>query len=230
MKRSDYVRMERRMLDQMDESDAAHGSKHVYRVLYLALDIAAHEPEADADVVIAACLLHDIARAEQAKDPSVDHARAGAEKARSLLLEEGFDAEFAQAVSDCVRTHRFRSDDPPVSLEAKILFDADKLDVSGAVGAARTLQYGTQFGEPLYTLDEAGRVCDGTGDAPDSFMREYRWKLQRIYGKFCTKRAEEIAASRRKAAQDYYDSVLRELQEDYEIGRAQLNGCLREPD
>ena len=89
MKRSDYVRMERRMLDQMDESDAAHGSKHVYRVLYLALDIAAHEPEADADVVIAACLLHDIARAEQAKDPSVDHARAGAEKARSLLLEEG---------------------------------------------------------------------------------------------------------------------------------------------
>ena len=135
MKRSDYVRMERRMLDRMDESDAAHGSKHVYRVLYLALDIAAHEPEADADVVIAACLLHDIARAEQAKDPSVDHARAGAEKARSLLLEEGFDAEFAQAVSDCVRTHRFRSDDPPVSLEAKILFDADKLDVSGAVGS-----------------------------------------------------------------------------------------------
>ena len=83
---------------------------------------------------------------------------------------------------------------------------------------------------PLYTLDEAGRVCDGTGDAPDSFMREYRWKLQRIYGKFCTKRAEEIAASRRKAAQDFYDSVLRELQEDYEIGQAQLSGCLREPD
>ena len=61
-------------------------------------------------------------------------------------------------------------------------------------------------------------------------MREYRWKLQRIYGKFCTKRAEEIAASRRKAAQDFYDSVLRELQEDYEIGQAQLSGCLSEPD
>ena len=176
----------------------------------------------------AACLLHDIARAEQAADPSVDHARAGAEKARAVLLNEGFAEDFAQAVSDCVRTHRFRSDDPPVSLEAKILFDADKLDVSGAVGVARTLQYGTQFGEPLYTLDAAGGVCDGAGNAPDSFMKEYCRKLKRLYGKFYTKRAEEIAASRRKAAQDFYDSVLRELHEDYEIGRAHLRGCLKD--
>lgn len=216
------------MLEQMDERDAAHGSKHVYRVLYLALDIAAHEPEADADVVVAACLLHDIARAEQARNPSVDHARVGAKKARAVLLDEGFAEVFAQAVSDCVRTHRFRSDDPPVSLEAKILFDADKLDVSGAVGAARTLQYGAQFGESLYTPDAAGGVCDGRGDAPDSFMKEYCRKLKPLYEKFYTKRAEEIAASRRKAAQDFYDSVLRELQEDYETGRARLSGCLED--
>ena len=95
---------------------------------------------------------------------------------------------------------------------------------------ARTLQYGAQYGEPLYTPDEVGGVCDDTGDAPDSFMKEYCRKLKHLYRKFYTKRTEEIAASRRKAAQDFYDSVLRELREDYEFGRAQLSRCLKDSD
>ena len=78
MKRSD-VRMERRMLDQMDESDAAHGSKHVYRVLYLALDIA-RTSRKRMRCRDCACLLHDIARAEQAKDPRSILCAGGAEK------------------------------------------------------------------------------------------------------------------------------------------------------
>ena len=112
--------------------DSAHDAEHVRRVLYLALEIAESEPSADRDVLIAACLLHDIGREEQFRDPSLCHAQVGAEKAYRFLLDHDFSEDFAAHVRDCIRTHRFRSGDPPATIEARILFDADKLDVTGA--------------------------------------------------------------------------------------------------
>ena len=70
--------------------DSAHDGEHVRRVLYLALEIAEAEPAADRDVLMAACLLHDIGREEQFQNPALCHARAGAEKAYRFLLEHGF--------------------------------------------------------------------------------------------------------------------------------------------
>ena len=118
-------------------SDAAHDKQHVYRVLYNAVEIAKTERGVNYDVLIAACLLHDIGRKEQFEDSSKDHAEVGAQKARAFLIERGADEATATAVADCIKTHRFRKDRAPQSVEAKILFDADKLDVTGAMGIAR---------------------------------------------------------------------------------------------
>lgn len=139
MTRETFALLEKYMLSCA--GDAAHDSEHVRRVLYLALEIAETEEGVDRDLLIAACLLHDVGRPEQFADPALCHARVGGEKARRFLLDHGFSQDFAARVGDCVRTHRYRSDDPPESLEAKILFDADKLDVTGAVGMARTFFY-----------------------------------------------------------------------------------------
>ena len=65
MDREQYERIERYMRKQMRMCDGAHDAEHVLRVLGVGLDIAAHEPDADVDVVIAACLLHDVWRREQ---------------------------------------------------------------------------------------------------------------------------------------------------------------------
>ncbi len=82
------------------------------------------------DILIAACLLHDIGRGEQYKNPSVCHAAVGGEMAYRFLTEKGFDKAFAEQVKQCICTHRYRKGNPPQSIEAKILFDADKLDAS----------------------------------------------------------------------------------------------------
>lgn len=55
-----YSLLENYMLSCMD--DSAHDKEHIYRVLYHAMEIAKTLQNVDYDVLIAACLLHDIGR------------------------------------------------------------------------------------------------------------------------------------------------------------------------
>ena len=148
MKKETYKMIEGYMLSCM--TDSAHDPEHIYRVLYSALQIAKTEENVDHDVLIVACLLHDIGRKEQFEDPALCHAEVGAKKAYQYLLNNGFSDDFAQKVRHCIITHRFRKSRQPETLEAKILFDADKLDVTGAMGIARTLMYKADMQEPIY--------------------------------------------------------------------------------
>ncbi len=205
--------------------DAAHDAEHVRRVLYLALEIAETEPSADGDVLIAACLLHDIGRAEQFANPALCHAQVGAEKAYRFLAANGFPEPFCAHVGDCIRTHRYRSDDPPASIEAKILYDADKLDVTGAVGMARTFFYAAHVGQPLYTLLPDGSISDGGAAEPEgvhSVLREYKVKLEGIYGRFLTPKGREMAQARKAAAASIYENILDEVRAPYAAGGAVL--------
>lgn len=206
--------------------DSAHDAEHIYRVLYNALEIAKTET-VDYDVLISACLLHDVGRKEQFEDPSLCHAEVGSEKARRFLLENGFAEAFAEAVSRCILTHRFRKSRPPESLEAKILFDADKLDVTGAVGVSRTLMYKGGLTEPLYHVLPDGTISDGSEDLGTSFFREYRFKLEKLYDRFYTARGTELADQRREAAAAFYESLYREVSEGYASGRETLRELLK---
>ena len=219
-----YALLEGYMLRCM--GDSAHDKEHVYRVLYTALDIAGSEREADREVLISACLLHDIGRREQFEDPRLDHAAVGAEKAQRFLTAHGFEEGMARRVAACIRTHRFRADRPPESLEARILFDADKLEATGALGIARTLLYTGRVGQPLYSLTPQGRVSDGAGEEAPSFFHEYRYKLEGLYGRFFTRRGEELARLRRQAAADFYQALLAETRLPYERGPALLRAAL----
>lgn len=207
-------------------ADSAHDSQHIYRVLFTALDIAQHEKDVNFDVLISACLLHDIGRKEQSENPKLCHAEVGAEKARKFLIENGFSREFAESVADCIRAHRFRSCAVPKKIEEKILFDADKLDAAGLMGIARSLLYEGKAGTPVYNVSGTFDVLDGTQDEPPSFFREYNFKLKNVYEGFYTQRAKEIAIARRPAAQDFYKELLFEARAAYS-GRNYLDDYIK---
>lgn len=221
MTKENYKKLEDYM--RLCASDGAHDAEHSLRVLFVAMEIAETEENVDEDVLIAACLLHDIGRVEQQEDPSVCHAAAGAEKAYRFLMAEGFGEDFATHVRDCIQTHRFRAGAVPASIEAKILFDADKVDTAGAFGIARTLMYkGGGRGEPLYSLLPDGTVSEGLEDASPSFFEEYHHKLEKLYTRFYTRRGEEIAYSRKSAAGAFYRALLAEARASRGAGRALL--------
>ncbi len=210
MNKEMYSKIEKYMHSCMN--DGAHDSQHIYRVLYFALDLAS-EFIVNMDVLIASSLLHDIGRDSQFKNPECDHAIVGANMAYNYLLGIGWAEGKATHVKACIETHRFRNNHPPESIEGKILFDADKLDVSGAIGIARTLAYTGIVSSPLYFVDENGVVLNGESEDKykPSFFKEYNWKLKHIYDTFFTNKAMRIAQWRQKASIDFYESMHNEV-------------------
>lgn len=55
-----------------------------------------------------------------------------------------------KAVAHAIAAHRFRTGPTPRSLEAKVLYDADKLDAIGAIGVARAFAYGGHKAQRLW--------------------------------------------------------------------------------
>lgn len=220
MKQALYREIENYMLKCM--SDSAHDKEHVYRVLYSALDIAKQEEDVDMEILIISSLLHDVGRQEQFKNPELCHAQVGSDKAYEYLMSQGFCEKTACKIRECILTHRYRSNNPPNSIEAKILFDADKLDVTGTIGIARTLVYKGIVSDPLYSVDKNGFVMDGSNDTEETFFQEYKFKLENIYDKFYTIRGSQIAEERKQSAIAFYNSMLKEIKDCYDNGKSQL--------
>ena len=220
MERERYSLIEDYMLSCME--DSAHGEDHIYRVLYNALEIAKTEQDVDYDVLICACLLHDIGRKEQFANPALCHAEIGGEKAYRFLMEHNFESAYAEHVKKCIVSHRFRKNSQPGSIEARILFDADKLEAAGAIGIARTLIYKGIVSDPLYSLLPDGTISNGENDTAPSFFHEYKYKLEKIYSGFYTERGKKLAKDRQAAAVAFYNALFKEVNSMYQSGQDEL--------
>lgn len=82
--------------------------------------------------------MHDIGRkAEMKSRGQFCHAEKGAELAGKILFKHKIDQDIIDNVTHCIISHRYRNQNIPKTIEAKVLFDADKLDSIGAVGIGR---------------------------------------------------------------------------------------------
>jgi uncharacterized protein len=190
----------------------AHGSHdwdHTERVLQLCLRIGRKE-KADLGVLRLAALLHDIGRAEEDRsNGKVCHGRAGAALARRVLERHGLDGATVGEVVHCVRTHRFRKKAVPRTLEARILFDADKLDSIGAVGVGRAFLFAGEIGARLHDKDvDVRRTKPYTRD--DTAYREYLVKLSKVKDRITTREGKRIAAERDRFMVAFFDRLNKE--------------------
>jgi uncharacterized protein len=200
----EYVRREM-------EAGGAHAFDHVERVLKLAVRLALEEG-ADLEVVRFAALLHDIERAREDKGEVDCHAVASAERARQLLLERGLSEEFARRVAECIRSHRFRKNEEPKSLEAKVLSDADKLDATGAVGIARAYLFGGRYGQRLWEEEpKKKRFYPGMNAEEYSPRTEYELKLSKLKDRMFTASGRRIAERRSRFMKLFFEELEREV-------------------
>jgi uncharacterized protein len=195
------------------DSDPVHDFDHILRVYKMAERLALAEG-ADLEIVRAAALLHD-AEGSHLADPAkrATHQLASADFAAEVLSAEGWEAERIAAVQHCIRAHRFRdTSEPPHTLEAQILFDADKLDAIGAVGIARVIAYSARTPRPFYAppSEQFLRTGEKEPGEPHTSYHEHLFKLSKLKERIYTKTGRAIAQERHQYLDDFFKRLIAE--------------------
>lgn len=193
------------------QNDAVHGFDHVLRVYHLAEKLGA-AAGADLEIVRAAALLHDVQGSHPNGGERGSHHEASADEAARILSAEGWNPERIARVQECIRAHRYRGSQRPASLEAQVLFDADKLDVLGAIGVARTIAYAVQAGQPVYAAPSQRFIESGEKEPgePHSAYHEYLFKLRRVRDRLNTPAALALAEHRHADLVRFFEALAAE--------------------
>lgn len=194
------------------DSDPTHDFDHVLRVVAMAGHLARLEG-ADLEVVRTAALLHDISRLDDSSllmqaDPQTDHAVLAARAVRQILAGEP--PEFVDAVAHAIEAHRFRNNIEPQTLEARVLFDADKLDSIGAIGVARAFAYAGTLGNPLWG-DVPEDYAPQARDKTHTPRHEFEMKLKRVKDRLYTASGRRIAEERHAFMVAFFDEMGEEV-------------------
>ena len=129
-------------------AEGGHDWWHVYRVWVLAKRIAKTEP-GNLFIIELGALLHDIA---DSKFHNGDE-QIGPRRAREFLSSLGVETEVITHVENIISNISFKGGKHTQDFRSKeldIIQDADRLDALGAIGVARTFNYGGHKGRPLY--------------------------------------------------------------------------------
>jgi uncharacterized protein len=196
------------------DADPIHDFEHVLRVYRMAERLGRGEG-ADPEIVHAAALLHDAEGSAPGGAERASHHHRSAEFAAQVLRAEGWPEERIAAVQHCIRAHRFRGDgEGPRSIEAMVIFDADKLDVLGAIGVARVVGYAAINGMPAYAPPSARFLASGEKEPgePHSAYHEFLFKLIKVKDRMFTAAAREIAAERERYLSEFFARIQREIE------------------
>jgi uncharacterized protein len=205
--------------------DAGHTMDHVLRVYTNAKTIAEQEQGVDIQVLTIAALMHDIARVREDADNTgqTDHATLGAEMSEDILATLGYRDDLVRKVSHCIAAHRFRSGLAPQSLGAQILYEADKIDMLGYIGIARSFMIAGEHQQSLFStmpLDDyltlnlvgakaGGRIKDISKHTANL---EFETKIRHIPKRFRTITGINIAKARLGVMEDFFQKMQCELE------------------
>ena len=194
-------------------NDPVHGYDHILRVYRMAERLALAEG-ADLEIVRAAALLHD-AEGPLTGESRSEHQLASAEFARQILLAENWDDERIAGVQHCIRAHRFRDDrEQPQTIEAQVLFDADKLDAIGAIGAVRAIAYAVLDHQHLFDKpsEQFLESREKLPDEPHTPYHEHLFKLRVLKDRMFTQSGKALAQARHDYLEGFFAQLHAELE------------------
>ena len=126
-----------------EKKSPAHDFSHVERTLRNA-DLILKKEHADKEVVYYALLFSDYIR--EARHENEKGAPELSAVAAEAMLNGNLEKEKLQQILYCIKTHSRSSTERPGTLEAKVVWDADKLDGVGKIGIARWFMQAQEFG------------------------------------------------------------------------------------
>ena len=190
---------------QLDTAEGGHDWFHIERVYKLALRIAQHEADVDILVVQLAALLHDIADSKfHDGDETI-----GPRLAREFLSKQQLPTEQLEQVIAIIENISFKGGNQVqtyFSKELAVVQDADRLDAIGAIGIARTFNFGGFKNRPLYDPAippdlQLSKEAYKKSTAPT--LNHFYEKLLRLKDLMHTETARELAAERHQFMEQF---------------------------
>ena len=181
--------------------DGSHDVGHLARVWANARVILAVEG-GDGEVLAASVLLHDCVHVEKSSPLRSQASRLAAERGRGILGEMGWERSRIEAVAHAIEAHSFSAGIAPVTVEARILQDADRLEAIGAIGVARCFYTAGRMGSALYDRDDPRGERRGYDDRAFA-IDHFRTKLLTLEGGFQTATGARLARERTQFLADF---------------------------
>lgn len=188
--------------EKMADKDPAHGYDHIQRVVVITRLLCKEYAEVDASLAEMIALLHEMCDDKLFPDMQVSDIYG-------LLKKLEMEEEGICRILEGIQLISFRKHpllDKSVSLEVRIVQDADRIDAIGAIGIARTFAYGGAKGFPLY-----GEKLDRRG-----VIHHFDEKLLKIYDLLSTEAGKRFAKTRHEFMKTFYLNFLQELEEVYD--------------
>ncbi|MBA4152831.1 HD domain-containing protein [Flavobacterium sp.] len=185
--------------DKLQNAEGGHDWFHIERVYKNALSIAETET-CDLTVVKLGALLHDIA---DSKFHDGDE-EIGPQKARNYLESQKVSEEIIKHVIQIVENISFKGgnfEKQFTSKELEIVQDADRLDALGAIGIARTFNYGGFKNRSIYNPNIPPKLNMSKeeykkSDAPT--LNHFYEKLLLLKDKMNTETGKKLAQDRHR--------------------------------
>lgn len=197
--------------NKLSEAEAGHDWSHIERVYRMALQINKIE-KGDELIIALAALLHDIA---DSKFYNGDE-EVGPRKARAFLESNHIDSATINQVVFIIEHISYKNEYGEHSYHSKeleIVQDADRLDAIGAIGIARTFNYGGFKNRPLYdptikpNLNHTKESYKAS-NAPT--INHFFEKLLLLKDKMNTSTAKKIAVQRHQFMEQYLEQFFDE--------------------
>jgi uncharacterized protein len=192
-----------------DKRDGAHDDAHLLRVWRNVERIAGHEG-GDTEILLAATLLHDCIWVDKASPKRRMASQLAAEKASEVLSDLRWESDRVGQVYHAIHAHSYSARIEPLSLEAKILQDADRLDAMGFIGVARCIYLaGARKAAIYHTTDPVAeaRPLDDAAYALDHFQT----KLFSLGNGLQTETGRRLAVERAANLKGFFSGLLAEI-------------------
>ncbi|MDH5431326.1 MAG: HD domain-containing protein [Nitrosopumilus sp.] len=191
------------------DNDSAHDFEHVMRVYKNAQKICKKE-KANEKLVLCAVLLHDIVSYSKSDKRSKLSSIHSAKKAEQILKKYNFSKNEIIIVSEAIRDHSFSQNKKPLTIEGKILQDADRLDAIGAIGIARVFATGGSLKRPFYNFNDP--FCKTRSPDDKTWIVDHFYqKLLKLDSLMNTKSGRIEAKKRTKVLREFLKQFRKEI-------------------
>jgi len=195
----------------LSEAEGGHDWWHIYRVWKLSKHIAQTE-NVDMFIVELGALLHDIADSKFHDGDEEIGPRKAREFLSSLNVEENIIIHVENIISNISfkggnHTQKFKS------LELDVIQDADRLDAVGAIGIARTFNYGGHKNREIYNPEIKPNLNMSKEEYKNSnapTLNHFYEKLLLLKDRMNTNTGKSMAEHRHRFMEQFLDEFYKE--------------------